>query len=375
MHSRRCSGAPRYWRDGLCTAAESRTGSSCVRPLGRQGQRGKQVCRSSAGEHVAGCTVEQYPAVDVGHGIGDVVDLHDVMVDPDHGAAGPCVVPDRSLENSLAGQIQSRHGFIEDQQGRFRDHGLGEEHALAFPAREAAEPGALLAVQSHAIQRCFDEPAPQARHTKEDGPALRGHGHEVHHRDRQALVEVQRLRHVAGHTSVLPVDVDAAGVWHLPDQRTDQRGLAAAIGADDAVDAARADGKADVLEDARVAKRQVHAGKVDRRALHDRATAQAPFEESLMAVARVFRFSRISSMNLPGVYGPLLMCEIEYIFTPVACRMVSESLLAKYFSANSTLTFAALMRSMVSASCRAVGSTPWRGSITADTCSPSSCRM
>ena len=72
-------------------------------------------------------------------------------------------------------------------------------------------------------------------------------------------------------------------------------------------------------------------------------------------------------MNLPGVYSPLLMWEIEYILTPVASRIVSDSLLAKYFSANSTLTSAALMRSIVSASWRAVGSTPWRGSMTAVT--------
>ena len=36
------------------------------------------------------------------------------------------------------------------------------------------------------------------------------------------------------------------------------------------------------------------------------------------------------------------MCEIEYILTPVASRIVSDSLLAKYFSANSTLTFGGL---------------------------------
>jgi hypothetical protein len=55
---------------------------------------------------------------------------------------------------------------------------------------------------------------------------------------------------------------------HLAEHRTDERRLAAAIGADDAVDSAGLDRKTDVLQNVGVPQTQVDVFKFDARAGH-----------------------------------------------------------------------------------------------------------
>src|SRR5690606_5397515 len=167
-----------------------------------------------------------------------------------------------------------------------------------------------------------------------------------------------------------PGDLDAAFVRHLAEQRAHERRLAAAVRADQAVDLAGRDREAHVLEDACAAERQVDTLEAYRGAA---SAHQLPAATARIAAVSVSRFSRISRSKRSAVYSPSDMCEKLYICTPVASRIVSASALAKYFSAKSTLTLACLILSIVSASWRAVGSTPWRGSMTATTLRPNSC--
>jgi hypothetical protein len=228
--------------------------------------------------------------------MGHLGDLHDVVVDPHHGAAGRGELADGALEDVPAGEIEAGGGFIQHQQCRLGRHGLREQHALPLAAGKAAQPRMQLLAHAEAVQHGFHLRAPRARDAEEGGAPLAGHGHEIPHRHRQALVEIQRLRHVADGAAAAPVDVDAARVRHLAQQRAHQRGLAAAIGAHHAVDGAGPDVEAHILQDPRVAQRQVDASEFYGRSLHDQ-----PLLASLMACASVSRFSRISSTNLVGV--------------------------------------------------------------------------
>ena len=136
---------------------------------------------------------------------------------------------------------------------------------------------AELAGQPQSLERPLDLRAPRPRHAEKHGPALGRHRHEVTHRDRQALVEIERLRHVADDFVVVPLDADASCVRHLAEQRPHERGLAAAVGADDAMNRAGANLEAHVLQDRRGAERQVDALELDRWTLHGLLTALARF--------------------------------------------------------------------------------------------------
>jgi hypothetical protein len=103
------------------------------------------------------------------------------------------------------------------------------------------------------------------RQAEERRAALAHGGHEVVDGHRQAAVELQRLRHIADHLLRRPVQAQLALVRHLPEQGLDQRALAAAVGADDGVHAARGDAEAHPFEDARAAQGQVDAIEVDAR--------------------------------------------------------------------------------------------------------------
>ncbi len=107
-----------------------------------------------------------------------------------------------------------------------------------------------------------------SRDAKKHRPALRRHGHEIEHRDRQAAVEVERLRHVADDFAFAPLDADAPRVRHLAEQRAHERRFAAAVRTDDAVDRAGRHLEGHVLQDRRVAERQVDALELDRRSQH-----------------------------------------------------------------------------------------------------------
>src|SRR5690606_32300233 len=257
-------------------------------------------------------------------------------------------------------------------QRRIGQQRLREQHALALAAGEAPELRFPLAAEPDARERGFGLCSPLSREPEERRPPpLADERHEIVDGDRQRPIEVEELRHVADRPLVvIPLDRDRAGMRHLAEQAADQRRLAAAVRADDAVDAAGLDLEIDVVQDPRAAELEPDLAERDRRAAHDR---QLPSATERMASTSVSRFSRISRSKRSAVYSPSDMCENAYIRRPVSFLIVSASLLVKYFSAKSTLTFAALIRSIVSASCRAVGSTPWRGSMTAPTRSPNSC--
>src|SRR5690606_39269993 len=91
---------------------------------------------------------------------------------------------------------------------------------------------------------------------------------EVGHRDRQAAVQIKRLRHIADHPSLIPANADVSRMRHLPEKRAHQGGLATAIGADDAVDRTGAHGETHAIENARVAQDEADLVEFDRGSAH-----------------------------------------------------------------------------------------------------------
>src|SRR5690349_24933890 len=76
-------------------------------------------------------------------------------------------------------------------------------------------------------------------HAEKGWPSLTHRRHEIIDRHGQAPVELQCLGDVADDAGpTWPLQAQASMVWHLPEQGLDQRTLAAAIGADQGMDAA-----------------------------------------------------------------------------------------------------------------------------------------
>src|SRR5260370_1176783 len=93
---------------------------------------------------------------------------------------------------------------------------------------------------------------------------------------------------------------DLGGMRHLAEQRADERGLAAAIRPDDAMDLPGLDAEADIVEDLRAAELQPDIGEADRRTLHVRRPDHCAAFCALPCTSRTASVSTRMSYSIPS---------------------------------------------------------------------------
>lgn len=243
-------------------------------------------------------------AVETADPVGEAADGLQVVLDPEHGDAGLAPVQQQPLEDLDAALVEGRHRFVQHQQLRRRYQALGQQHALALAAGEGAHAPTALGQHADPFQGRVDRRAPAARQAEEGRTALAHGSHEIVDGERQAAVELQRLRHVADAAGRAgPLQAQLAAMRHLPEQGLDQRTLAAAVRPDQRVHAAGLDAQAHAIEDAAAAEAQVDPGEVDgrpaRRGAKPFGHGHAP--DSWMARTTVSRLRAISSSYLPAL--------------------------------------------------------------------------
>lgn len=189
---------------------------------------------------------------------------------PDHGDAARAQVLHKARDDLGAGAVDPGQRLVEHQEIGERDQRLCEQRALALAARKLAHAAAALPGEPDHLERLVDRSAIAPGDAEHRHPVLTDDRHEIVDRHRQVAVEVEDLRHIAGAAAGRPLDADLAGMRHLTQQRPYERGLAAAVRSDDAMDLAGVDGEADVVEDLRAAELEGDIREPDRGALNSR---------------------------------------------------------------------------------------------------------
>jgi len=207
----------------------------------RDGQIDGDVARHPAGRH-HGDAVAQV------HGFGDVVR------DEQHGGAALAAGAQQVVLQLGAGDgVERGEGFVEQQQRGLEDERAGQGDAALLPARQLARIALPLPRQAQLGQQPL-----RARMVGRRGPALQRHGqqHVVGHRlpveQRGGLEHEAQLR--AGRQHLAALHPHAARLRaQQPGGQLQQRGLAAAAAAHQAVDLARADAPAHAVDHRRAA--------------------------------------------------------------------------------------------------------------------------
>src|SRR5690606_12199855 len=130
------------------------------------------------------------------------------------------------------------------------------------------------------------------------------------------------------------------------EQAPDQRRLAAAVRADDAMNAAGLDVEVDTVQDPRAGELQPDLAERDRRAAHD---GQLPSATERIASTSVSRVSRISRSKRSAVCSPADLCDIDFNQTLASFQIGFARVFCLYFSAYNSLTSVALVLSVVAA--------------------------
>ena len=164
--------------------------------------------------------------------------------------------------------IHTGDRLIQNQQIGLRGQRQCQQHTLQFAAgkraqRALAEP---LAVRSR--QRGHHLFARLLAHAEEDRPFGKRRGHEIRNRHRGGTVEFELLGHVArAHVRRRPAVrgqmADDALVFHLSQQRADERRLARAVRADERGQLAAMDVQVDVVQKLLIARRYAQVIDLD----------------------------------------------------------------------------------------------------------------
>ena len=176
-------------------------------------------------------------------------------------------------ERQLGGGVHAARRLVEREQLGIGGEGAGDERALALPAGELAE--ALLHKVLHAdageraprlvaIGAARPPPRPERRHATHERHLARG--------ERPDRVHVLALRHVADREPLAPRDAPGDR-REGAEQRAEERGLAAAVRADDREEVARRDGDVEPVEQRPTAVPDRRALEVHERRAHRVAPA------------------------------------------------------------------------------------------------------
>ena len=153
---------------------------------------------------------------------------------------------EHGLDPRGAGGVDARQRLVEQQHAGVLEQRAGDQDALALAAGQRAEPPACAVGEADAVERIARRVALGARERAPGRRAAVGaHQHDVERADREVEPGPVGLRHVG--RPALELDL-AAAHGQLAEHGAEQRGLAAAVGAEDGRDRAR-------LE------REVHAGQ------------------------------------------------------------------------------------------------------------------
>src|SRR4051794_1146412 len=152
-------------------------------------------------------------------------------------------LPPQLLEQGLdtrgAGRVDARQRLVEQHHRRVLDQRPGDQHALALAAGELAEALARPVVEADARERREARPAVEA--AIERRAAVGAHQRDVERGNREVEPRPLGLGHVGGRAGELG---RAAAVRQLPEQRAEERALAATVGAEDRDDLAGLGGEA-----------------------------------------------------------------------------------------------------------------------------------
>ena len=220
---------------------------------------------------------QQSAVGDVGDAVAALGLVHVVRADQDgHAAFGEAVDLVPELAPGLG--VDAGGGLVEQEQLRLVQDGGGQRQALLPAARERPRELALAVGETQPLER-FGHPLPTSVHGVEPGDEA-----EIL-LDAEILVEAEALGHVADlalDRPRLPDDVvaetgAAAAVGRQqPAQHADGRGLAAAVGAEEAADLAALDLDGEVVDHGARAEALDQAAGIDDRAHRGRTSTGWP---------------------------------------------------------------------------------------------------
>ena len=191
------------------------------------------------------------------HLVGNLADHTHLVGDQDDGDTQAAVNVAQQRQDGLGGlRVQCRSGLVAQQNFRPVHQRTGNAHTLLLPARQALGPGVVFTLQAHQVQQLGDALVDlRLGHTRHP----QGQCHVVPHRLGRQQVEVLEdhadaaaQRHQLGLGQGADIGAvhqhPALGGLLQPVDGAQQAGLARAAAPDDAEDAARRDGQADVLQ-------------------------------------------------------------------------------------------------------------------------------
>ena len=201
-------------------------------------------------EHVAGRAERHLTPVQAEDEVERAGALH-VVARHEQGAALAAQLREQAVDQRGAGRVDARERLVEEQHAGVLHERAGEQGALALAAGELAERGAGLVRQADAVERGMGRGAVGApRRQPPASPGERAHEGHVERVDGEVQPGALRLGDVRGP----PGHPDRpGGRLEIAQQRSEQRRLAAAVGAQHADGAAGVDAERHVAQDGRAA--------------------------------------------------------------------------------------------------------------------------
>ena len=187
----------------------------------------------------------------------------DVVRDEDHGHAPPPVPVGEELHGRLlVVQIQAEQRLVAQQDLGIADQGLGDAQALLLAPRQPPDRGVRIWPRPHQRQHLVDSAVDAAR-AQGGSPSvsIQTQGHEIAPAQGQVGVEGPLLRDVADRLAAAPghppKHLHAPAIRRLQAQeRAQEGGLAAAVGAEDGQELAARHGEGEVAPEGLAAQPQ-----------------------------------------------------------------------------------------------------------------------